>query len=57
MVREQRESKQKEQKGDKRFKSDGRAGELHQHKGGQIVQWRYTGRRAPRKKSQGYSEV
>ena len=56
MVREQREKKQNGQKGIRDLKA--RVGrEWCISRGGQIIQWRYTGRRGPRRKSQCYSEV
>ena len=47
MVRELREKRHNEQKGDKRFGGEGGAGVLHWQRGGQIGQWKYTGRRGP----------
>ena len=40
--------------GDKKFGDEGGARVQHQKRGRQIVQWRYTGRRSPRRKSQCY---
>ena len=54
MVRGQREKIQNWPMGDKRFGDESGARVQHLPREGQIVQWRYTCRRSPRRESQCY---
>ena len=57
MVRRQRGKRQNGQKEDKRFEGKGGVGVLHEQRGGQVEQWKYTGRRSPRRESQCYKQI
>ena len=54
LVREQRKKRQHGQKEDKRFEGKVEAGVMHSQNGGQVLLWRYTGRKSLRRESQCY---